>query len=101
MPQYYPPPLRLGLPSDLFPSGFPINILYAFLFVPRRVQVMKLLIMQFSLTSCHLTPLRSKYSPQHSPGMDLPLYIIQVSLWVRVEGWEMLGVTQLALGAPH
>jgi hypothetical protein len=27
---------------------------------------MKLLIMQFSPTSCHFIPLRSKYSPQHS-----------------------------------
>jgi hypothetical protein len=26
--------LRLGQPSGLFPSGFPINILYAFLFSP-------------------------------------------------------------------
>jgi hypothetical protein len=26
--------LRLGLPSGLFPSGLPINILYAFLFSP-------------------------------------------------------------------
>jgi hypothetical protein len=25
---------RLGLPSGLFPSGFPTNILYAFLFSP-------------------------------------------------------------------
>jgi hypothetical protein len=31
----------------------------------RRVQVMKLLIMQFSLTSCHVIPLWSKYFPQH------------------------------------
>jgi hypothetical protein len=30
-----------------------------------RVQVMKLLIMQFSLTSCHFIPLQSQYSPQH------------------------------------
>jgi hypothetical protein len=56
--------LRLGLPSRLFPSGFPTNILYVFLvspiratcpahlifldrsdYVRRRVQVMKLLIM--------------------------------------------------------
>jgi hypothetical protein len=64
--------LRLGLPSGLFHSGFPTNILYAFLFSPhscyllhpshppwldysnytwRRVQLMKLLIMQFSPTS--------------------------------------------------
>jgi hypothetical protein len=28
--------LRLGLPSDLLPSGFPTNILYAFLFAPIR-----------------------------------------------------------------
>jgi hypothetical protein len=78
--------LHLGLPSGLFPSGFPTNILYAFRVSPiratcpahhilldliiliilgRRVQVMKLLIMQFSPISCHFIPLWSKYSPQH------------------------------------
>jgi hypothetical protein len=31
----------------------------------RRVQVMKLLIMQFSPISCHFISLRTKYSPQH------------------------------------
>jgi hypothetical protein len=31
----------------------------------RRVQVMKLLIMLFSPTSCHFNPLRSNYSHQH------------------------------------
>jgi hypothetical protein len=31
----------------------------------RRVQVTKLLIMQFSPTSCHFIPLWSKYSPRH------------------------------------
>jgi hypothetical protein len=31
----------------------------------RRVRVMKLVIMQFSPTSCHFVPLWSKYSPQH------------------------------------
>jgi hypothetical protein len=30
----YRPILRLGLSSGVFPSGFPINILYAFLFAP-------------------------------------------------------------------
>jgi hypothetical protein len=60
--------LRLGLPSGIFPSGFPTNNLYAVLFTPttcymarqshlprldysnytwRRVQITKLLIMQF------------------------------------------------------
>jgi hypothetical protein len=28
--------LRVGLPSGLFPSGFPTNILYAFLVSPIR-----------------------------------------------------------------
>jgi hypothetical protein len=28
--------LRLGLPSGLFPSGIPTNILYAFLYSPIR-----------------------------------------------------------------
>jgi hypothetical protein len=31
----------------------------------RRVQIMKLLVTQFSPPSCHLIPLRSKYPPQH------------------------------------
>jgi hypothetical protein len=88
--------LCLGLPSGPFLSGFPTNILYAFLIAPcympwpshpssldhsnytwRRVQVMKLLIMQFFPTSHHFIPLRSKYSPQHtvlkhSQSMFLP-----------------------------
>jgi hypothetical protein len=74
----------LGLPSRLFPSGFPTNILYAFLlsymcyltwssyspwlgrsnYTWQRVQVMNLLIKQFSTTS-HSISLRSKYTPQH------------------------------------
>jgi hypothetical protein len=95
--------LRLDLSSSLFPSGFPTNILYAFLlsnacYMPYRshppwldhsnytwgrVQVMKLLIMQFSPTSCHFTSLRSKYSPQHPvylpPLMSETLYIYKMS----------------------
>jgi hypothetical protein len=37
----------------------------------RRVQVMKLFIMQLSPTSCHLISLWSKYSSQH-PGFKYP-----------------------------
>jgi hypothetical protein len=66
--------LRLGLSSGLFPSGFRTNTLYAFLFWPIRatcpthlilhdliiliIQVMKLLIMQFSPTPRHFVSLR-------------------------------------------
>jgi hypothetical protein len=82
--------LRLGLPSLLLPSGFPTNILHAFLFSPhscymprsshpswldsnytsRIVHVMKLLIMQFSPTSCRFSSLRSKYSRTGWYGLD-------------------------------
>jgi hypothetical protein len=67
--------LRLGLSSDLFRSDFPTEILYPcqshlnFLdhsnYSWWRVQVMKLVIVQFSQTSCHFISLRPKYSPQH------------------------------------
>jgi hypothetical protein len=84
--------LRLGLPSGLFPSGFPTNIIHAFLFSPnscympcpshppwldhsnytwRRVQITKLLVMQFSSLSRHFVSLRYKYPPQH-PVLNHP-----------------------------
>jgi hypothetical protein len=77
--------LCLDLPSGLFPSGFP-PISYMHSSSPdschmpcqshpplfdhsnytwRRVQVVKLLIMQYFQPSCHLIPLRSKYSPSN------------------------------------
>jgi hypothetical protein len=75
--------LRLGLPSGLFSSGFPTNILDAIVvplisvtcpcpshplwldlsnYIWRGAQVIKLLIMQFSPVSRHFTSFRSKYS---------------------------------------
>jgi hypothetical protein len=83
--------LRLGLPSGLLPSRFPTNNLYAFLFFSgymprpphppwldysnytwRRVQITKLLIMRFSLLSCHFIPPWSKHPPQHLTDATLP-----------------------------
>jgi hypothetical protein len=78
------PPTSFVFLSGLLPSGFPTDILHAFLFsyscyIPclshppwldhsnytwHRVQVMKLLIMQFSPTH-HFICLQSKYSSQH------------------------------------
>jgi hypothetical protein len=76
----------LGLPSGLFPSGFPTNILHVFCSSPhscympssplprwidhsnyvwQRVQVMKLLIMQFLPISQHFISRQTKYSLQH------------------------------------
>jgi hypothetical protein len=77
---------HLGLPSDVFPAGFPTKTIYSISYLPRAgymprpssppwfdhpnntswsVQIMKLLIMQFYPPSCHFITLRSKYSPQY------------------------------------
>jgi hypothetical protein len=46
--------------------GPPISSSATWLFCTwRRVQIMKLLVMQFSPFNRHLIPLRSKYSPQY------------------------------------
>jgi hypothetical protein len=86
--------LRLGLPSGLFPFGFPTNILYESLSSPFvlhslpwlghsnytwwGVQVMNLLIMQISPTSCHFISLPLKkylllYSTQGENKISIPL----------------------------
>jgi hypothetical protein len=83
--------LRLGLRSGLFPSGFPNNILYAFLcYTPRpshsssldysnyawrRVQVMELLIIQLS-PSCHI---KNRYISKRNIGLPRPHALCRVA----------------------
>jgi hypothetical protein len=90
--------LRLGPPSGLFsfwlPPEYPMCIplrphssyvpcqshppwLGHSNYIGRRVQVMKLLIIQFSPVSRHFISLRSKYSPQH-PILKHPQSMIKV-----------------------
>jgi hypothetical protein len=86
--------LRLVLPSGLFPSGLPTNILqvYAHLFAPfvlhalpshplwldhsnytwRRVQVMKFLIMHFSPISRHIEVSGQLHAPPPGGGGNSP-----------------------------
>jgi hypothetical protein len=54
--------LRLGLPSGLFPSGFPTNILYVFLLSPIRATFTAYLIL---LDSIILTILSEYYPPTY------------------------------------
>ena len=78
--------LSLGLPSGLFPSGFPTKTLYAPLFSPhtrymprpshfsRRVKIIQLFILQFPPLPCYLVPPRPKHSPQRPFLKRLNLY---------------------------
>ena len=78
--------LCLGLPSDLFPSGFPTKTLYMSLLSPppyaphappisfplisqiifsEEYRLLSSLLCSFFPLPCYLIPLRPKYSPQH------------------------------------
>ena len=65
--------LRLGLPSGLFPSGFPTKTLCTGLLSPIRatrpahpiVDFIIRIILGEDYSSCYLVPFGPKYSPQH------------------------------------
>jgi hypothetical protein len=66
-PLAFPPPTYMrssSLPSWYMPRPSHPHLNYSSN-TWRRVQIMKLFIMQFSPLSCHLISLRSKYPPQH------------------------------------
>jgi hypothetical protein len=84
--------LRLGPQSGVFPSSFPMRILYTpplvlihticpahlilldlIAHVWWGVLIMKLLILQFSPFPCYLLPLRPKHVPQHPISNSLSL----------------------------
>ena len=61
------------MPSSLHSSWF-----YCLIYVLWGVQIIKLLVMYFSLLPCYLIPLRTKYLPQHPihrhPQYDRPKF---------------------------
>jgi hypothetical protein len=77
--------LRLGLPSGLFPSGMPTNILHAFLFFPPFVlhapPISFHQVVYFSLI-CILTSLEL-----------LLLLLLLLLLWARQRSWLRHSVT--------
>jgi hypothetical protein len=100
--------VHLGLPSGLSSSGFLTNILYE-IFLPhscymscpshrlwidqsyytwRRVQVMKLIVMQISSPSGHFMPLHSKYSPQHSVLKHLQFFVPPLMLETKLQTYR-------------
>jgi hypothetical protein len=86
----------IRLPSGLFPSAFPIETLYAYLFshiratrtvhfmflhsialiIIQGVQIMQSIIMQFPLAFCYALPLRSKYSFKYPGSQTSSIYVL-------------------------
>jgi hypothetical protein len=73
--------LRLRLPSSLFPSGFPTNILHAFFFAPIRVTCSAHLILIYLIIIINLTKSTSYEAPHYAVPPPPPQHPITSSLF--------------------
>ncbi|PNF41706.1 hypothetical protein B7P43_G03454 [Cryptotermes secundus] len=72
-PCLYDSHLRLGLPSGLFPSGFPTNNLYAFLVAPIRTTCAPHFVVFSNLLSRHLSLVQIFSTPcSQTPSVYVP-----------------------------
>jgi hypothetical protein len=88
-----PTHLHLGLPSGLFPSGFPTNILYAFLYSPIRATCPAHLILLDKWTLV-LVKRRIKIIINHCNTMESTTYVGKGRKWI-LHHWNKTSHTPL------
>jgi hypothetical protein len=68
---------RLGLPSGRFPSGFPTNILYGFLFSPFRATCYAhVIVLGFIILITYLAKIKSYETPHYAVLSNLPSLLL-------------------------